>query len=99
MTGRYGRAFLESLEASKPHLYGKMSLQERSAAAAEVNERAERQASDLLEQMLAANPGPSDSLGKMAHVASLQRRAQEIVMDEAVVKEEPEPDPATSPAA
>jgi hypothetical protein len=83
----FEKAFLESLEESRPEEYRRLKASgQLRVVAEEAAQRADDQHHTLLSQLRRQDPGPASSLLQAQHLNTLSQQAREIVLDELMVK-------------
>ena len=89
--GRFGQAFLETLERNRPEQYrAKQAAGTLHAEAAEVDARARDDFETTLSELKRQHPVPenSDYSTSARHLSQLSRQAEELVMADVLVKDE-----------
>lgn len=85
---RFGQAFLRSLEQNRPEEYARLKAGgDLDSLAAQVDARAQSQYEHLVAELQRTNPLPTEYAARASALMALQSQAEELVMDEVLVKD------------
>lgn len=87
--GKFGRAWKTYMTENHPHRLSELVAQGKiNEVILQVDEKAERRKEALIQELLTTQPMPDtgDTMARASHMTSLALTAEEIVMDELVMK-------------
>ena len=87
--GRYGKLWKEYMMENHPHRLSELVAQGKiNETILKVDEEADRRKEELIQELLGGQPMPDteDTMERAGHMNSLTKQAEEIVMNELVMK-------------
>ena len=87
--GRYGKLWKEYMMENHPHRLSELVAQGKiNGTILKVDEEADRRKEELIQELLGGQPMPDteDTMERAGHMNSLTKQAEEIVMNELVMK-------------
>ena len=87
--GRYGKLWKEYMMENHPHRLSELVAQGKiNETILKVDEEADRRKEELIQELLGGQPMPDteDTMERAGHMKSLTKQAEEIVMNELVMK-------------